>query len=84
MKRIKVVVLAANLPVLTPFSLSELIEEMEKRDQNVYRVEPNREVMQILEKYDNNTMNGAMRKEVAEAARKQGQNDVDAMYAFWH
>lgn len=80
----KVVVLAANLPVLTPFSLSELIEEMEKRGQNVHRVEPNREIMQILEKYDNNTMNGAMRKEVAEAARKQGQNDVDAIYAFWH
>lgn len=80
----KVVVLAADLLVLTPFSLSELIEKMEERGQSVHLVKPSKEVMQILAKYDNNTMNGAMRKEVAEAARKQGQQDVDAIYAFWH
>ena len=40
--------------------------------------------MSILEKYDYNTMNGALRKEVAEAARQQGHEEAQALKAFWN
>ncbi|PTJ02232.1 patatin-like phospholipase family protein [Staphylococcus simulans] len=80
----KVVVLAANLPVKTPYALSDLVDHMQERGQSVYTVKPDSTVMSILEKYDYNTMNGALRKEVAEAARQQGHEEAQALKAFWN
>ncbi|MDQ7113058.1 patatin-like phospholipase family protein [Staphylococcus simulans] len=80
----KVVVLAANLPVKTPYALSDLVDHMQERGQSVYTVKPDSIIMSILEKYDYNTMNGALRKEVAEAARQQGHEEAQALKAFWN
>ncbi|WP_412517995.1 patatin-like phospholipase family protein [Staphylococcus simulans] len=80
----KVVVLAANLPVKSPYALSDLVENMTERGQAVHTVKPDEAVMAILEKYDYNTMNGALRKEVAEAARQQGHHEAETIKAFWH
>ncbi|WP_105993263.1 patatin-like phospholipase family protein [Staphylococcus simulans] len=80
----KVVVLAADLPVKTPFALSDVIDKMKERRQKVHLVKPDKTVMDILARYDYNTMNGAMRKEVAQAARKQGQQDANTIAEFWN
>ncbi|MCD8915745.1 patatin-like phospholipase family protein [Staphylococcus simulans] len=80
----KVVVLAADLPVKTPFALSDVIDKMKERGQKVHLVKPDKTVMDILARYDYNTMNGAMRKEVAQAARKQGQQDANTIAEFWN
>ena len=80
----KVIVLAADLPVKTPFALSDVIDKMKERGQKVHLVKPDKTVMDILARYDYNTMNGAMRKEVAQAARKQGQQDASAIAEFWN
>lgn len=78
-----VVILATALPVETPFSLRESVEALENRGQRVRVVKPSREVMKILEKYHFNTTNPDIRPEIAQAAKQQGYNDVDAMYTFW-
>ncbi|WP_114602818.1 patatin-like phospholipase family protein [Staphylococcus sp. EZ-P03] len=80
----KVIVLAADLPVKTPFALADVIDKMKERGQKVHLVKPDKTVMDILARYDYNTMNGAMRKEVAQAARKQGQQDASAIEEFWN
>lgn len=80
----KVIVLAADLPVKTPFALADVIDKMKERGQKVHLVKPDKTVMDILARYDYNTMNGAMRKEVAQAARKQGQQDANAIAEFWN
>lgn len=76
-----VVVISNNLPVLAPYKTSELVAKMTARGTRTCLITPGAKVVAILAKYANNTMEAALRSEVANAAREQGRAEAEALKA---
>lgn len=78
----KVIVLTTNLPIETPYTLDQLVEQMKADGKDVYVVKPSDEVVSILQAYQYNTVNADMREEIAQAAVKQGAADYEQLKSF--
>lgn len=79
---VKVIVLTTNLPIETPYTLDQLVEQMKADGKDVYVVKPSDEVVSILQAYQYNTVNADMREEIAQAAVKQGATDYEQLKSF--
>jgi len=74
-----VIVISNNLPILAPYKTSDLVTKMNNKGIKTTLLVPGDAVVAILNKYGNNTMESALRSEVANAARKQGQADAQKL-----
>ena len=74
-----VVVISNNLPIVAPYKTSDLVNQMNEKGINTTLLVPGKEVVAVLNKYGHNTMESALRSEVANAAREQGRKDAEKL-----
>lgn len=80
----KVLILATNLPIVTPYKLDDAITELQNSGAEVKLITPSEDVLQKLNELGGNTVNTAIRPEIARLGQEQGERDAQMIKEFWN
>ena len=79
----KVLILATNLPIVTPYKINDAIAELQNSGANVKLITPSEDVLQKLNELGGNTVDTAIRPEMARLGQQQGERDAQMIKEFW-
>lgn len=79
----KVLILATNLPVTTPYKLKDAIQELEQSGSEVILITPSDEVLAKLNELGGNTVDPSIRPDMFELGTIQGHSDANRIKEFW-
>lgn len=80
----KVLILATNLPIVIPYKLDDAITELQNSGAEVKIITPSEDVFQKLNELGGNTVNTAIRPEMARLGQEQGERDAQMIKEFWN
>ncbi|MEL3710030.1 patatin-like phospholipase family protein [Staphylococcus borealis] len=80
----KVLILATNLPVSTPYKLEDAIKELEESGSIVKLITPSKAVFDKLNELGGNTVDPSIRPDIFKAGEVQALEDVEIIRNFWN
>ena len=80
----KVLIMATNLPVSTPYTLNDAIKELEESGSEVKLITPSKAIFAKLQELGGNTVDPSIRPDIFKLAKEQGQEDAEMIKAFWN
>lgn len=80
----KVLILATNLPISTPYKLEDAIKELEESGAKVKLITPSKAVFDKLNELGGNTVDPSIRPDIFKAGEAQALEDVEKIRSFWN
>lgn len=80
----KVLIMATNLPVSTPYHIDDAIKELEESGSKVKLITPSQAVFAKLQELGGNTVDPSIRPDIYKLAQEQGHEDAEMIKAFWN
>jgi len=80
----KVLILCVDVPIPTPYNLTEQVEALRRSGAEVHVVRPDEEVRRVFLQGGGSLMDARLRGPVADGARTQGRSLAGALNHFWN
>ena len=80
----KVLILATNLPISTPYKLEDAIKELEESGAKVKLITPSKAVFDKLNELGGNTVDPSIRPDIFKVGEAQALEDVEKIRSFWN